>query len=104
MNDKVYLQLRLTVDKNGVSRVDTAPHGMKTPTLVSDCLLARVKRHSEKIRSHPRVRNPSIRLQLGRTGDENGGPPGRYRPARCGNPKLGDYHLIMEQLVAEFRT
>ena len=27
-----------------------------------------------------------IPLQLQQTGDENGGPPGRYRPARCGNP------------------
>ena len=32
--------------------------------------------------------NPSIHLQLQQTGDENGGSPGRYIPARCGNPKL----------------
>ena len=31
---------------------------------------------------------PSIHLQLKQTGDENGGPPGRYRSARCGNPNL----------------
>ena len=83
-------------------RVDAAPNGMETPTLLSDCVVAWVKRHSGRIRSHPWVRNPSIRLQLGRTGNENGSPPGRYRSARCGNPKLGDYHLNMEQFVAEF--
>ena len=27
-------------------------------------------------------------LQLQQTGDENGDPSGRYRPARCGNPNL----------------
>ena len=32
------------------------------------------------------VRNPSKPLQLRRTGDENVDPPGRYGPARCGNP------------------
>ena len=51
---------------------------------------------------YPRIRNPSTHLQLGRTGDENDGPRGRYRAARCGNPKLSGYHLNMEQFVAEF--
>ena len=32
--------------------------------------------------------NPSIRLQLEQTGDENDGPQGRYLPARCGIPNL----------------
>ena len=41
------------------------------------------------IRRHPRIRNTSIPVQLQPPGDENGGPPGRYRPARCGNPNLG---------------
>ena len=41
------------------------------------------------IRRHPRIRNPSIHLQLKPPGDESGGPPDRYRLARCGNPNLG---------------
>ena len=39
-----------------------------------------------RISSHRRVRNPSIYLQLQHPGDVNADPPGRYRPARCGNP------------------
>ena len=42
--------------------------------------------HPGRISYHPRVRNPSISLQLQLPGDENEDPPGRYRPARCGNP------------------
>ena len=41
------------------------------------------------VRSHPWIRIPSIPLQLQERGDENGGPPGRYRPARCGNTNPG---------------
>ena len=40
-------------------------------------------------RFHPRIINPSIHVQLRRIGDENGGPPGPYRPARCGNSISG---------------
>ena len=36
----------------------------------------------------------SINLQLRRTGDEDGGPPERYRPAWCGNPKPTGRSLI----------
>ena len=36
----------------------------------------------------PEIRNSSINLQFQQTGDENGRPPGRYRPARCGNSNL----------------
>ena len=46
------------------------------------------QRHPVRTRSHPRIRNPSTYPQLQQIGDENGGPPGRYRPARCGNPNL----------------
>ena len=35
---------------------------------------------------HSRIRNLSIPLQLRQPGDESGDPPGRNRPARCGNP------------------
>ena len=38
---------------------------------------------TRKIRSHPRIRNPSIPLQLRQPGDENGDPTGQYHPARC---------------------
>ena len=39
-----------------------------------------------RIRFHPRIINPSKFLHLQQPGDENGDTPGRYRPARCGNP------------------
>ena len=39
-------------------------------------------------RCNPRIINPSIHLQLQRTGDEQGCPPDQYRPARCGNPNM----------------
>ena len=50
------------------------------------------QRHPGRIGSHPRIINLSIHLQLQQTGYENGGPPGRYRPARCGNPNQAGYH------------
>ena len=40
-------------------------------------------RHPGKIRCYPRIR----KLRLRQTGDESGNPPGRYHPARCGNPQ-----------------
>ena len=42
--------------------------------------------HRERIRFHPRSRNVSVPPQLRRTGVENSGRQGRYRPARCGHP------------------
>ena len=45
-----------------------------------------------RIGSHPRIKNISIHLLL--PGDENGDPPGRYRPARCGNPNPTGWLLI----------
>ena len=47
---------------------------------------AEVLPHQGRISSHPRIRNPSISLQLQQTGDENADPPGRYRSARRGHP------------------
>ena len=41
--------------------------------------------HTVTTVSHPRIRNPSIPLPLRQPGDENGDPPGRNRPERCGN-------------------
>ena len=55
---------------------------------------ASAQRHPGGIWSHPRVGNPSIHLKLQQTGDENGDPPGRYRPARCGNPNPAGRSLI----------
>ena len=73
-------------NKLGTKTVDagvaTVPNGVETPTW--GC-----QRHPGMIRSHPRIINPSIHLQLQQTGDENGGLPGRYRPAQCANPNLG---------------
>ena len=46
----------------------------------------RVSPHPGRIISHPRVRKPSISLPLQQPGNVNADPPGRYRPARCGNP------------------
>ena len=67
-----------------VSRVDTAPHSVKTPNRGSES-----QSHPRRTRFHPRIRNPSTYLHFQQTGDENGGPQGRYRPARCGSPNLG---------------
>ena len=44
-----------------------------------------------RIGPNPRLRNPSIHLQLPQSGDENGDPPGRNRTARCGNPNPADW-------------
>ena len=49
-----------------------------------------IQQHSHRIPgrigSHPRIRNPPRHLHLRQPGNKNGDPPGRYRPARCGNP------------------
>ena len=58
--------------KTVVLRVSNAPHGVETP-----------------IRVPPHFINPSIHLRIHQTGDKTGGPPCRYRPARCANPELG---------------
>ena len=42
-----------------------------------------------RIGSHLRTKNPSIHLQLQQPGNQDGDPPGRYRPAGCGNPNSG---------------
>ena len=47
-----------------------------------------------RIRFYPRMINPSIPLQLQQTGDENRDRPGRYLPARCGNPNPTGWLLI----------
>ena len=66
-----------------VPRVETATHGVKTPTLGSQS-----QRHPGRISSRPRVRNPSIHIQLQQPEDENDSHPSRYRHTRCGNLKL----------------
>ena len=49
----------------------------------------------KEIGSQPRIKNPSVSLQLQQPGDENDVPPaGRYRPAWCGNPKPTGWLLI----------
>ena len=50
--------------------------------------------HTGRIGPHPRFSNPSIHLQLRQRGDENGDPPGRNCPARCGNPNPAGRSLI----------
>ena len=52
------------------------------PSLVGSEMCIRDRR----IRCHPRIRHPSIHLQLQQTEDENGGPSHRYRHAKCRNP------------------
>ena len=53
----------------------------------SRCRRARMSQHyPRRIGSHARIQTISIHLQLQQTGDETGDPPGRYHPARCGNP------------------
>ena len=63
-----------------VPRVDTARHVEGTPTRGSNS-----QNHAGSTRSHRRINNASIHLQLQHTGGENGDPPGRHRPAQCGN-------------------
>ena len=53
-----------------------------------------VSPHPGRIIFHPRLRNSFTPLQLQHTGEENGDPPGRYRPARCGNAYPTDWLLI----------
>ena len=50
--------------------------------------------HPGRIISRPRIINLSISLQLQQPGDENADPPGRYRPAGCGNPNPTGWLLI----------
>ena len=90
--------------KPGIPRVDTAPHGVETPTTLvahwlglmepargDGCLSCRGRGCAAqgRVRSHPRVRNPSMSLQLQQTGNRDGDPTGRYRPTQCGNPTQG---------------
>ena len=39
--------------------------------------------HSGRMRSHPRIRNPSISLNLRPPEEEIGDPTDKYRPVRC---------------------
>ena len=98
----------------GIPRVDTTPQGVETPTELAGCLLAdahganaarvasrdnvEVTPHPERIGSHPRVRNPSISLQLQLPGDENKDSPGRYRRVWKPQPHwlVADWLRLME--------
>ena len=53
-----------------------------------------VPTHPRKIGSHLRIINPPISLRLQQPGDDNDDLPGRYRPARCGNPNPTGWLLI----------
>ena len=84
--------------KLAVPRVYNAPHGVKPqpPKFVAKPepgFRRASKRHPGRIRPHRRVRNPPIRLPLQQTWEENGGPPDRYRTARCRNPNTTDFLL-----------
>ena len=76
---------RLLIDvgtwRKRASRV-TPRHNVKVPP------------HPRRIGSHPRIRNTSVSLHLGQSGDENAYLPDRYRPARCGNPNHAIWLLI----------
>ena len=102
-NPFISLQLQQTRDDNAdpPGRYRSARCGNPNPTdwLLIDCgswsqrtarvaprANAEVLPHPGMISSHPQVRNTSISLQIEQPGDENTDPPGRYRPARCGNP------------------
>ena len=50
--------------------------------------------HTGRIGPHSRFSTPSMHLQLRQRGDENDDPPGRNRPARCGNPSTTGRSLI----------
>ena len=94
--------------KTVIPRVDTAPHGVGTPTPLAGCWgswsqraarvasLANVEvpPHPGRIGSHLRIRNTSVSLHLEQPGDENAYLPGRYRPAQCGNPNHTSWLLI----------
>ena len=79
------LQLQQTGDKNG------GPPGRYSPTRCRNPNLGFVDpvSPSGRIRSHSLIAHPSLHVHLQQTGVENGGPPGRYRPPRGGNPNLG---------------
>ena len=74
--------------KTTISLVDTAPHGVETPTplrLIADCLWRwwSPSPSGDDVRSNLPMINPPIHLQPEVTGDENGDPPGRHLPTRC---------------------
>ena len=67
---------------------------------------AEVPPHPGRIRSHPRIRNPSIPLQLHQPGNENDDPPGSIPPRRVWKPQphwvIADWlELIMEPARGE---
>ena len=111
-NISIYVQLRQPGDENGdhPGRYRPAGCGNSNPTgwllirwgswsqraaRVSSRVNVEVSPHPGRMRSRLRIRNPSIFLQLQQPGDENGDPPGRYRPARCGNPNATGWLLIV---------
>ena len=57
--------------------------------------------HPGRIRSHARILNVSIHLQLQQTGDENGGTPDRHLPSRCENPNPTGFLLNPNQGFAD---
>ena len=100
-NPSIFLQLQPPGDENGdlPGRYRPARYGNPNPTRwllngggswnqraagVAPRDNVELPPHPERIRSHPRIRNPSKSLQIQQTGGENADPPGRYRPAGCG--------------------
>ena len=72
-----------------VPRVDTAPHGVETPTPLAD-QLGYVKSAVPGEYTVPSPKPKSfIYLQLQLLGDESGYPPGQYRPVRLETPCAG---------------
>ena len=99
----IYLQLQLPGDVNAnppgryrpVRCENPSPTGRlvigwgsssQRAARVAPRIYAVVPPHPGRIRSHPRVSNPSTSLQLQISGDVKANLRGRYRPAGCGNP------------------
>ena len=100
--------------KTRIPRVDTAPHGVGTPaTLLACCWLAgahgasgrrgfaspakaEVAPLTGRLRSHPRITNPSVSLQFQQTENQDDDPTGRYRPTQCSNSNSGSPLSIRE--------
>ena len=81
-----------------VSRADVALHGVENPTWGSW-----TQRRPGRIGFHPPIRNPSMHVQLQQTGDDNGGPPGRCRPARVETPTWGSRSQCRRGRIRSYR-
>lgn len=84
----IHVQLGRTVNENGDPLVDTAAHGMETPSLGTPMIGSGLwnQRPPERIRFSPRIINPSRHPQLQRIGVKSGDLSGQYLPEQCETP------------------